>query len=214
MSVNRGRSDERCGRSGHQPHGGPGQHSFWRNPHPVTAASSISSSGPADELNLFRAHGSNTRRGSGQSRDDLPDGREERVAVHEMAYLWEGSLVWYDQDAYPHIPVAHWPPVDPVAQGQYISPHRTRQRFEESKSGQPWRNSVDTNTYTVPTIENLYELFHRNRAKYNQKAKSALKPFRLDDGGFESTTSMLGAHMHVRPQQPQDGPPALRARTW
>ncbi|KAG3027216.1 hypothetical protein PC128_g10363 [Phytophthora cactorum] len=73
------------------------------------------------------------------------------------------------------------------------------QRFEESKSGrqlmwmgdQPGRNSADAKTYTRPTIENLYGLFCRNRTEYYRKIKNVLKPFRLDDGGFDSITSML-----------------------
>ncbi|KAF1773401.1 hypothetical protein GQ600_1486 [Phytophthora cactorum] len=73
------------------------------------------------------------------------------------------------------------------------------QRFEETKSGrrlmwmegQPGWNSADAKTYTGPTIENLYELFRRNRAEYNRKIKNASKPFCLDDGGLDSITSML-----------------------
>ncbi|KAG3094153.1 hypothetical protein PI125_g16625 [Phytophthora idaei] len=72
-------------------------------------------------------------------------------------------------------------------------------RFEESKSGrrlmwmgdQPGRNSADVKTYTRPTIENLYGLFCRNRTEYYRKIKNALKPFRLDDGGFDSIGTML-----------------------
>ncbi|KAF1777071.1 hypothetical protein GQ600_14664 [Phytophthora cactorum] len=54
------------------------------------------------------------------------------------------------------------------------------QRFEESKS------DLHTTDY-----RELVWAFCRNRTEYYRKIKNALKPFRLDDGGFDSITSML-----------------------
>ncbi|KAF1795724.1 hypothetical protein GQ600_17507 [Phytophthora cactorum] len=61
--------------------------------------------------------------------------------------------------------------------------------------GQPGRNSTDAKTYAGPTIDNLYELFRRNRAAYDRKMKNSLKPFRLDDGGYHFDA---GAHGRLR----------------
>ncbi|KAF1773683.1 hypothetical protein GQ600_18142 [Phytophthora cactorum] len=57
--------------------------------------------------------------------------------------------------------------------------------------GQPGRTSANAMTPSGPTINNWYELFRRNRAAYGQKMKNALKPFRLNDGGFTSIAVML-----------------------
>ncbi|KAG3070958.1 hypothetical protein PI125_g22862 [Phytophthora idaei] len=136
---------------------------------------------------------------------------QEGVAVYELAYPWEGFFVWYGQDACLHIHKSQQllsqrhkgKLLVQIARVRFISlcietwGYSNFLQIEETKSGrrlmrgQPGRSSVDAKTYTGPTIENLYELFRRNRAEYNRKIKNASKPFCLDDGGLDSITSML-----------------------
>ncbi|ETK70926.1 hypothetical protein L915_21744, partial [Phytophthora nicotianae] len=57
--------------------------------------------------------------------------------------------------------------------------------------GQPGRNTGDAKSYYGPVIENLRELLRRDPDAYTGKMKSALQPFRLDEGGFTNVTSLL-----------------------
>ncbi|ETP34722.1 hypothetical protein F442_17001 [Phytophthora nicotianae P10297] len=57
--------------------------------------------------------------------------------------------------------------------------------------GQPGRNTGDAKSYYGPVIENLRELLRRYPDAYMGKMRSALQPFRLDEGGFTNLTSLL-----------------------
>ncbi|ETN11002.1 hypothetical protein PPTG_22628 [Phytophthora nicotianae INRA-310] len=69
--------------------------------------------------------------------------------------------------------------------------------------GQPGRNTGDAKSYYGPVIENLRELLRRDPDAYTGKMKSALQPFRLDEGGFTNVTSLLVNLGAVDPNNPK-----------
>ncbi|KAK1940909.1 hypothetical protein P3T76_007615 [Phytophthora citrophthora] len=57
--------------------------------------------------------------------------------------------------------------------------------------GQPGKNSPDAKIYKGPTIQNLSNVYSYDPETYHTRVKNALKPFKLDQGGFLNITSLL-----------------------
>ncbi|KAE8903078.1 hypothetical protein PF003_g13030 [Phytophthora fragariae] len=57
--------------------------------------------------------------------------------------------------------------------------------------GQTGNTTKETKGYSCTPIQNLFKLFQKDKAAYERKIQDAIKPFKIDKGGFTTITEML-----------------------
>ncbi|KAE9346606.1 hypothetical protein PR003_g7349 [Phytophthora rubi] len=57
--------------------------------------------------------------------------------------------------------------------------------------GQTGNTTKEAKGYSCTPIQNLFKLFQKDKAAYQRKIQDAIKPFKIDKGGFTTITEML-----------------------
>ncbi|KAE9162440.1 hypothetical protein PF005_g30845 [Phytophthora fragariae] len=57
--------------------------------------------------------------------------------------------------------------------------------------GQAGNTSKEAKAYACSPVYDLYRLFQKNKPAYQRKIRDAIKPFKIDQGGFSTITELL-----------------------